>query len=108
VSAPSVGTSPVSAAPVTPAVDASAQSGDTEGKGAGKYKVKVIASKCIGAASCVAVAPKAFKLNDQQIAVVLDSVGEETDDNLLLAAQSCPTLAIEVWDTEANVKVWPK
>lgn len=82
--------------------------GDTEGKGAGKYKVRVIASKCIGAASCVAVAPKAFRLNDQQIAEILPTIGEESDENLLLAAQSCPTLAIEVIDTETGEKVWPK
>jgi ferredoxin len=79
-----------------------------EGKGAGKYQVKVIADKCIGAASCVAVAPKAFELNDQQIAEVLATVNGESDDNLLLAAQSCPTLAIEVIDTETGQKVWPK
>jgi ferredoxin len=84
------------------------QAGAREGKGSGKYQVRVIADKCIGAASCVAVAPKAFKLDDKQIAEVLASVGEETDDNLLLSAQSCPTLAIEVIDTESGEKVWPK
>ena len=79
-----------------------------EGKGAGKYRVVIIKDKCIGAASCVAVAPQAFKLNDQQIAEVLPTIGQETDENLLLAAQSCPTLAIEVYDTETGEKVWPK
>ena len=77
-------------------------------KGAGKYQVKVIGNKCIGAASCVAVAPKAFRLNDQQIAEILDTVAEENDENLLLAAQSCPVMAIEVVDTETGEKVWPK
>jgi ferredoxin len=90
-------------APVAPAGDAL-----REGQGAGKYKIRVIADKCIGAASCVAVAPKAFKLDDQQIAEVLPTINEETDENLLLAAQSCPTLAIEVIDTETGEKVWPK
>jgi ferredoxin len=97
---------PVAATPTAPAAEASEES--TEGKGAGKYLVKVINNKCIGAASCVAVAPNAFKLNDKQIAEVLASVNQETDDNLLLAAQSCPTLAIEVIDTETGQKVWPK
>jgi ferredoxin len=86
-----------------------ASSGDVfEGKGGGKYQVKIIPDKCIGAASCVAVAPKAFKLNDQQIVTVLPSINEETDENLLLAAQSCPTMAIEIVDTETGQKVWPK
>lgn len=106
--------SPTTEAPATdtPATDAgsstTAAGEPLEGKGAGKYQVKVIADKCIGAASCVAVAPQAFKLNDQQIAIVLDSINKETDENLLLSAQSCPTLAIEVIDTETGEKVWPK
>jgi ferredoxin len=50
----------------------------------GKYKVVVIPEKCIGAASCVAVGAKAFKLNDQQIAEVLPTINQETDENLLL------------------------
>jgi ferredoxin len=100
-------TAPATAEPAATAPTASAN-GDTEGQGAGRYKVKVIANKCIGAASCVAVAPKAFKLNDQQIAEVLATVNQETDENLLLSAQSCPTLAIEVIDTQTGEKVWPK
>jgi ferredoxin len=79
-----------------------------EGVGSGKYKVVVLKDKCIGAASCVAVSPKTFELNDQQIAKVLPTVNTETDENLLLAAQSCPTLAIEVYDTATGEKVWPK
>ena len=74
----------------------------------GRYKVQVIRDKCIGDASCVAVASKAFKLDDQQKAVVLPTVGEESDDNLLLAAQSCPTAAIIVTDTQTGEQVWPK
>lgn len=101
---PAVTTPSVSGA-VAPAASAEES---TEGKGAGKYLVRVINNKCIGAASCVAVAPNAFKLNDKQIAEVLATTNQETDDNLLLAAQSCPTLAIEVIDTETGQKVWPK
>lgn len=74
----------------------------------GKYQVKVIRDKCIGAASCVAIAPKAFKLDDKQIAIMLPTVGEESDDNLLLGAQSCPTAAIIVEDKETGEQVWPK
>lgn len=74
----------------------------------GKYQVKVIRDKCIGAASCVAIAPKAFKLDDKQIAVILPTVEEESDDNLLLGAQSCPTAAIIVEDKETGEQVWPK
>lgn len=79
-----------------------------EGKGSGNYKVVVIKEKCIGAASCIAVASKAYKLNDQQIAEVIPTIAHESDDTLLLSAQSCPTSAIEVYDTVTGDKVWPK
>lgn len=106
--APTGGNSPASPPPADSG-GASADSAASTGlKGAGKYSVKVIGDKCIGAASCVAIAPKAFKLGDDQIAQVLDTVKDETDENLLLAAQSCPVMAIEVHDAETGQKVWPK
>ncbi len=71
------------------------------------YSVKVLRDKCIGAASCVAVAPKTFKLDDQNKAVVIKQTGDpDTDDAILLAAQSCPTAAIEVFDKDGK-KIWP-
>lgn len=72
----------------------------------GKYKVEVIRDKCIGAASCVAIAPKVFELDEEQIAVILSQDGED-DQTKLLAAQSCPTAAIIVTDTESKKQVWP-
>lgn len=71
------------------------------------YSVKVLRDKCIGAASCVAVAPKTFKLDDQNKAVVIRQTGDpDADDAILLAAQSCPTAAIEVFDKDGK-KIWP-
>lgn len=71
------------------------------------YKSVVLRDKCIGAASCVAVAPKTFKLDDQNKAVVIQTTGDpDTDEAILLAAQSCPTAAIEVYD-QAGKKIWP-
>ena len=78
----------------------------TGSKGPGKYKVKVVRSKCIGAASCVAIAPKVFALDDKQLAYVISE--DELDDIKLLAAQSCPTAAITVEDIESGEQVWPK
>ena len=71
------------------------------------YITKVILDKCIGAASCVAVAPKTFKLDDQNKAVVIQQTGDpDTDDEILLAAQSCTTAAIEVFNPSGK-KIWP-
>jgi len=72
----------------------------------GKYLVKVINEKCIGAASCVAIAPGTFMMNEDNIAEVISQNGDP-DDMKLLGAQSCPTAAIIVTDTETGEQVWP-
>jgi len=72
----------------------------------GKYRVQVIRDKCIGAASCVAIAPKVFGLDDEQKAFVISE--DELDDIKLLAAQSCPTAAIIVTNIETGEQVWPQ
>lgn len=72
----------------------------------GKYKIKVIKSLCIGAASCVAISPNIFKLDEKNIAVILK--GEDLPENIVMAAQSCPTRAIIITDTETNTQVWPE
>lgn len=72
----------------------------------GKYNVVVDRSKCISAASCVAIAPKVFELDEESLAVVISQDGND-DDTKLLAAQSCPTAAIIVTDTESGEQVWP-
>ena len=86
-----------------------------------KIKIKVDPDLCIGAASCVTIDPSTFQLNDENIAVVLDN-GEEPGgrvyerefevtmdeyETILLAAQSCPTLAIFIYN-EAGEQVFPE
>lgn len=53
---------------------------------------------CIGAASCVAVAPKAYALDDEAKAIFLNSASEETPQTMLDAAKSCPVAAIIIHD----------
>ena len=72
----------------------------------GKYKVTVLRDKCIGAASCVAIAPKVFGLDKDQKAFIIGQ--DELDDMKLLAAQSCPTAAIVITNVETGEQVWPK
>jgi len=73
----------------------------------GKYKIKVLRDSCIGAASCVAVSPGVFELDPQKKAVFVAGANDEAD-NILTAAQSCPTKAIVVTDTETGKQVWPE
>lgn len=72
----------------------------------GKYKIKVVRSLCIGAASCVAVSPAVFQLDGESKAIVPEGA-EDSPENILLAAQSCPTKAIIVTDTETGQQIWP-
>lgn len=70
----------------------------------GKYTIKIVPGKCIAAASCVAISPDFFKLNEENLVEFIEG-GVDVEDNILLAAQSCPTSAIEVYEGEK--KVWP-
>jgi len=72
----------------------------------GKYKVKVVRNLCIGAASCVAVSPDTFLLDTEKKAVVKEG-SQDVPDNILIAAQSCPTAAIVITNAETGKQVWP-
>ena len=56
-------------------------------------KVKILRDKCIGCGTCATVAPKAFKLDKENLSVFID---KGDNDKILLAAQSCPMGAIRV------------
>ena len=86
-----------------------------------KIRVLVDPDLCIGAASCVTIAPETFQLNEENKAWVFDhgtepeghtyerwlEVTEEEKENIILGAQSCPTLAIFIFD-EAGVQLFPE
>ena len=88
---------------------------DTEKKKIGKLMID--RHLCIGAASCIAVAPSAFELDPENKAVLRRKAAPPSsdatdrrnledqaidDETLLLAAKSCPTQAIIVYDEEGN------
>ncbi len=66
------------------------------------HKVTVDRKACIGAATCIVVAPNAFELDDENIAIVKSGALNLSDDMLLMAAQSCPTSAIILYDENGN------
>ena len=68
--------------------------------------VQVDRDLCIGAATCVAVAPKMFVLDNEAKAIILDTASEETYQQTIDAAKSCPVAAIIIQD-EAGNKVYP-
>lgn len=71
-----------------------------------KYVIKLNRDLCIGAASCLALAPKTFEL-DFENKVCLSDVGDDAVDAIKLAAESCPTKAITLIDTETQKQEYP-
>ncbi len=69
-------------------------------------KIVVDRDACIGAASCVAVAGRTFYMDEENKAVVVEPWGDD-DETILLSAQSCPVLAITLFDTEGN-QIYPE
>lgn len=72
----------------------------------GNYKIKVSREVCISAASCVGVSPSTFVLDEEKKAVIKPD-STDTPENILLAAQACPTQAIIITDTTTGKQVWP-
>jgi len=69
-------------------------------------KIEIKRDLCIGAASCLGVAPEAYDLDEENIAILKDSWQNLSDDILLGSAESCPTKAIYLFDQEGN-QVYP-
>jgi ferredoxin len=71
-----------------------------------KLTMRIDQDLCIGAATCIAIAPKAWVLNDEAKAVILDTADQESDESLLEAAKGCPVMAITITD-ETGKQVFP-
>jgi len=58
-------------------------------------KIKVDKNKCIGCGTCVAVAPKSFRLGDEGKAEPIEPPGDG-EEKIKEAAEGCPVGAIEI------------
>jgi len=72
-----------------------------------KYKVWVDRNICIGAATCVAVSPKSFQMDNEAKAVIVRTIDEEELENIIEAAKACPVAAIFIEDEKGN-RIFPK
>jgi ferredoxin len=68
-------------------------------------RIEIKRDICIGAATCSAIAPDVFELDAELKAVVKNQHGAD-DQTILEAAQSCPTLAIYIYD-DAEKQIFP-
>ncbi len=72
----------------------------------GKLTVQVDRDLCIGAATCVAVAPHTFVLDSEAKAIILDTADQQSESDVIDGAKSCPTAAIFVYN-ENGEKIFP-
>ncbi|MFZ2025280.1 MAG: ferredoxin [Microgenomates group bacterium] len=70
------------------------------------YTITIDRDLCIGAATCIALAPKAYELDSEAKAVFLETAGEETDETLMEAAKGCPVMAIIIKD-QTGKQIFP-
>lgn len=75
-------------------------------KGGKIRRIVVDRVKCIGADSCVAVAPGVFQLDDNNLAYIVDPDSAD-DDTVKMAAEACPVLAVLLYD-EAGKQIFPE
>jgi len=82
------------------------------------FKAKVLRDVCIGAASCEAISPKVFKMDEVGKSTIVDQgkkpdnegfieITQDSLDNVLSAAKSCPVYAIIVLDDKGN-QIYPE
>lgn len=69
-------------------------------------RIVVDRQACIGARSCVVVAPGVFQMDDENLAYVTDPDGTD-EEIILMAAQSCPVLAVRLYDEDGK-QIFPE
>jgi ferredoxin len=69
-------------------------------------KIIIDRGLCIGAATCVALAQKAFAIDKENKAIILTGWDQEDAKMILEAAKSCPVSAITIID-EGDQQLWP-
>jgi len=73
----------------------------------GKLRVTVDRNLCIGAATCIAVAPKTYTLDSEAKAIILKTAPEETPETIIESAHACPVAAIIIED-ETGKRIFPE
>ena len=69
-------------------------------------KMHVYRDLCIGAATCVAIAPQTFVLDSEAKAIILATADNDPDNVIIDAAKGCPVAAIIIED-ETGKKIFP-
>ena len=70
-------------------------------------RIVVDIQACIGAMSCSVVAPLVFQMDEEDIAYIPEGHEASDEETILLGAQSCPVLAIHLYDKDGK-KIFPE
>lgn len=68
-------------------------------------KIVIDRDLCIGAATCVTIAPNTFQMDDENKAILINAEGDDAE-TILMGAESCPTKAIFLYD-ENGEQIYP-
>ncbi len=68
-------------------------------------RIEVDRLSCTGMAECIKIAPGVFELDEENIAIVVDA-SAATREQLLKAAQECPTQAIKLYELDGR-QIYP-
>ena len=71
------------------------------------WTIEVDRELCIGAATCVALAPNSYALDAEAKAIIPQSIDEDDLEAILAGAKSCPVDAIIIRD-ETGKKIYPQ
>ena len=66
-----------------------------------RWRVEVDATTCAASALCVSLAPARFRLDDGTARPVAEHI--DPDDDVIDAAESCPTGAISVYSADGEL-----
>lgn len=70
-------------------------------------RIVVDRQACIGARSCALIAEKVFKMDEENLAYVSDDVNSTDEESIRMAAESCPVLAIHLYNKQGK-KLFPE
>lgn len=73
---------------------------------AGQVSVTIDRDLCIGAATCMAIAPEVFVLDSDAKAIILPTADNASPESIVDAAKGCPTAAIIVTASDGT-KLYP-
>jgi len=68
-------------------------------------KIVIDRDLCIGAATCVTIAPGTFQMDEENKAILVNIAGDDAE-TILMGAESCPTKAIFLYDDEGK-QIYP-